>query len=235
MTRIHDNLIFNNADKDMVLLAIDNTNDMWESYSRSLWATAVKTLPSNAVIWDVGSYNAYYSMMARSIRSDIFVFAFEPHPNNIKNIKQNLISNNMDRDIELFEAALVGDDKTTTIALHITNDINMPSGSSIIESTSRKTQRIVEVEAMCGDYVKLKPNLIKIDVEGAEYNVLIGMKNILQDVKPIILFEMLEEDSRVISLLTECGYTLSRINEMQKTFAEPYSATDRNYLRVIES
>lgn len=235
MTRTHDNLIFNNADKDMVLLAIDTTNDMWEAYSRSLWLTAVKTLPSNSVIWDVGSYNGYYSMLARSIRSDIFVFAFEPHPNNIKNIKQNLISNGMDRDIEIFEAALVGNDETTTITLHITNDINMPSGSSIIESTSRKTQRTVEVEAMCGDYIKLKPNLVKIDVEGAEYDVLYGMKNILQDVKPIILFEMLEEDSRVISLLTECGYTISRINETMNTFDEPYTPTDRNYLRVISN
>ena len=59
--------------------------------------------------------------------------------------------------------------------------------------------------------------------------------HILQNVKPIILFEMLDEDDRVVSLLKEYGYNICRINETLKTFAEPYSATDRNYLRVIES
>ena len=36
---------------------------------------------------------------------------------------------------------------------------------------------------------KISPTFIKIDVEGVEYNVLNGMKNIFETLKPIIMLE----------------------------------------------
>ena len=233
-TRTFETLIFNDPDKDMVLLAIDNSDNAWESYSRELWELAVKLIPTGSVVWDVGSYNGFYSMKASLIRKDIVIFAFEPHPNNANNIKQNLKLNQLDRDIELLELALVGDNSLTEITLHISNDIRMPSGSSIIESAIKPTQRKINVEAMRGDDVAMKPRLVKIDVEGAEYEVLSGMVSILAEQKPIILFEMLEEDSMVLDLLHKHNYTVKRINEKSHTFDGDFSDNDRNYLRIID-
>jgi hypothetical protein len=80
----------------------------------------------------------------------------------------------------------------------------------------------------------MKPRLLKIDVEGAEYEVLSGMEAILTEQKPIILFEMLEEDSRVLDLLYKHNYTVKRINEKSRTFDGDFSDNDRNYLRIID-
>ena len=53
------------------------------------------------------------------------------------------------------------------------------------------------------------PDVLKIDVEGAELEVLTGAKRILQTKRPIILCEVCEKASAQVSeLLKSCGYTL---------------------------
>lgn len=229
--RVLDDVKLNNATKDMVLLAVDNSNNEWEAYSRKLWELEVHNLPLNSVVWDIGAYNAFYAIRAVNLRPDITAIAFEPHPNNALNILKNVASNNVNDRVTVMEVALLGDSTITSIDLNITNDISMPSGSSIKESSIKATQRKVTVNAICGDYMEQKPRLIKIDVEGAEYDVLSGMTNILKTIKPTILFEMLEHDERIITLLVEYGYTVNRINDSENSFEGPYKDTDRNYLR----
>ena len=45
------------------------------------------------------------------------------------------------------------------------------------------------VKAITGDYFKLAPDIIKIDVENYEYEVLIGLKKTIKKFKPIIFIE----------------------------------------------
>jgi len=45
------------------------------------------------------------------------------------------------------------------------------------------------VKAITGDYFKLAPDIIKIDVENYEYEVLIGLKKTIKKYKPIIFIE----------------------------------------------
>jgi len=53
------------------------------------------------------------------------------------------------------------------------------------------------------------PNVLKIDVEGAEEKVLTGAKKVLSTVKPIILCEVQPQNSaRVSRILKEYGYTI---------------------------
>ncbi len=51
------------------------------------------------------------------------------------------------------------------------------------------------------------PNVIKIDVEGAEYEVLLGAKRVLTEYKPLMIIEVMSEFSeKVAELLRPFGY-----------------------------
>ena len=71
-----------------------------------------------------------------------------------------------------------------------------------------------------------KISLIKIDVEGMEYDVLLGAKNIISKNKPIICFEQNKKEfdnncneTNSIDLLRENGYKIL-VGEMEKDHAK---------------
>lgn len=55
---------------------------------------------------------------------------------------------------------------------------------------------------------------IKVDVEGAEYEVLDGARDLLEKYKPKLMVECLTEDQeqRITSLLSEYGYSKIRLD-----------------------
>lgn len=52
------------------------------------------------------------------------------------------------------------------------------------------------------------PNVIKIDVEGAELSVLQGAGNVLKKHRPVLLIETRKDKKDIQKLLTDCGYCL---------------------------
>jgi FkbM family methyltransferase len=56
------------------------------------------------------------------------------------------------------------------------------------------------------DAQQLAPIFIKVDVEGCEYNVLNGGRNMLRRYEPILLVEALSRDPRTVQLAEELGY-----------------------------
>jgi FkbM family methyltransferase len=67
------------------------------------------------------------------------------------------------------------------------------------------------VSALTLDSLELSPpNLIKMDVEGAESEVLIGAQRTLRDVRPIVFVALhsIEQREKCTALLREAGYTI---------------------------
>ena len=111
--------------------------------------------------FDVGAYKGYYSLMASElVGEEGKVVAFEPDKRYfnylIKNIKINKISNIIAKNIALLDF----------------------EGQTEIEAYKGGSQ-IVEVKTLDGivDELNIVPDLIKMDVEGAEYSVLRGGRN----------------------------------------------------------
>lgn len=227
-----DGIAFTNPEHDMVVRSIQTGS--WENYSRKIWEDEVKQLTENAVVWDIGAYTGYYSLLTEKIRDDLKIVAFEPHPTNYTTLCNNLKENNTVNIIPV-QVALSMCSLNKTRELHITNNIELPSGSSLHE-INKKTLFTVKVDADCGDdFVKNindHPQLVKIDVEGAEIDVLYGMQQILSETKPTILVEILTESAleNIKEILIPLGYSANRINEGNETLSEPFTVTDRNYI-----
>lgn len=88
---------------------------------------------------------------------------------------------------------------------------------------------VTEIETVTlDDFVKaagVTPTLIKMDIEGAEYDALLGARELISRAKPIIVLELRETDLRPLELLREHGYTainlrtLGRLSDDESVFS----------------
>lgn len=225
-----DNIEFCNATQDMVVQSI--ISGSWEDYSRVIWDKLVESLPSDAVVWDVGAYTGYYSLKAAQHRTDINIYTFEPHPKLFEVLKCNIQANNF---YNIYPENCGLGAVNAECTLNITNTISMPSGSSFAD-IGKPVVKTHDTQIFTGDNFVVAtgrlPNLIKIDVEGFEIDVIIGMIRTLMLKDVIILIELLNEQQylKVLNLLVSLGYYCSRINEKGANFSAPFGQSDRNYL-----
>ena len=153
------------------------------------------------IVVDVGANIGLHTLnMARIVGNTGQVFAFEPNPSNFEILKKNVKINNYKNII--LEQKAVGDKHGRTTLYQSDH----PGKHRIFPQTEQaKSQVQVELTNLDNyfdsDMID-KINFIKIDVEGLEFSVLKGMKNILKNSKKIkILFEFMPENTM------EAGFT----------------------------
>ena len=153
------------------------------------------------IVVDVGANIGLHTLnMAKIVGNTGQVFAFEPDPSNFEILKKNVKINNYKNII--VERKAVGDKHGRTTLYQSDH----PGKNRIFPQTEQaKSQVQVELTNLDNyfdsDMID-KINFIKIDVEGLEFSVLKGMKNILKNSKKIkILFEFMPENTM------EVGFT----------------------------
>ena len=153
-------------------------------------------LKKGQVFYDIGANVGYFSLLAsKLVGGRGTVYAFEPSPENIKYLEKNIKINKISNVVVIPKAIM---DVSGKIDLY--NNV-VPGHTSTI-GTGEK----LSVEAVALDDLKLrKPDFIKIDVEGAEMNVLKGMKKLLETDKELtIIVESFNQDA--IEFLVDRGF-----------------------------
>ena len=140
----------------------------------------------NATVIDVGANIGNYSKKILKINSDTKLFAFEPHPKTFNRLKNNVKAS-------LFYPLNLGvGDKEEDLTLYDydTNDGSQHASlyKEVIEDLhkGKSNKHIVKVVTLDKFLTKQKIghiDLLKIDVEGNEYNVLLGTKDYLSKKK----------------------------------------------------
>jgi len=145
------------------------------------------------IVVDVGAHIGKYTIIAsKMVGSQGKVTAIEAHPVNYDILKKNIVLNKLDNVIALNYAV---HSKETKVKLY---EPGQEKGFTIYNTimTDRtlesKNQKYIEVKANTLDSLLVEnginqANWIKIDVEGAEYEVLRGAINILSSSKDISL------------------------------------------------
>jgi FkbM family methyltransferase len=202
---------------------------------------------SGKVIYDIGAHIGYHTLnFAHRVGVEGRVFSFEPHPLHLERIKVNL-SRNADLAARVTLVPVAVGNNAGRLALFCTESVEGGgSSASFIEGASTPFPRsnysqyhAIEVEtARLDDLVSagrcLPPDLVKIDVEGAESLVIETALATLRKYKPIILMEVhsLPNMLRVTTLLLSLGYSFNLLEEEDRrcfvavepsdTKAEPY-------------
>jgi len=134
-------------------------------------------IDSDDLFWDVGACVGTHTCLIAQ-KADR-VEAFEPSPVNYERLKENIELNNLNN-VEVLNQALGKEKKKG----HLSYESGEPG-----EGLHHISDEGYEVIVMQGDYsTGCYPDVAKIDVEGAEYEVLIGMKDILASDKLRTLF-----------------------------------------------
>jgi FkbM family methyltransferase len=147
---------------------------------------------------DGGANLGYYSIMAaRCVGPTGQVDAFEPEPTNRARLLANIERNRFTDRIRVHDQAL--SDKAGTATIHFYEDDKHNHGASSLfaepgaatRDTDVPTARMDEVLAGC------MPNLIKLDIEGAEPLAIAGMTGLLEtDAPPAVIAEYNTEQAR---------------------------------------
>jgi len=132
-------------------------------------------------VWDIGANIGPHSMAFGQLATE--VHAFEPHPENAKQLSKNIIASGVEDHVTIHEHAI--GDQTGSVTF-TGNDAEVGSGTPHIGDGS------LTVDVYRGDDLVTtgeisQPNVVKIDVEGAEGRVINGMKESLQDVRLLVV------------------------------------------------
>ncbi|MEO1065184.1 MAG: FkbM family methyltransferase [Actinomycetota bacterium] len=182
-------------------------------------------LEPGSTCYDVGANIGYFTLLAsRLVGPAGRVVAFEPAPENLAVLAGNVERNGADN-VLLSSRAVSRSTGADRLQL-----ASFSGGHSLVEAAGGNTgvAPLVETVAL-DDFVDTagvpRPDLVKIDVEGAELLVLEGMTRLLGEGGPIVLVEAdgadeAEHDRRlapISELLTDRGYRLERLEDSYPT------------------
>ena len=182
----------------------------------------LKDIEDAETAFDIGANVGTYTCLAGRKLDSGSIHAFEPHPNNIDRLRENIQLNDLTSSVKVHDYAL--SDVTGEFDLSVRVSSEAAEGSHSLISDSDIGEKI-PVSTYRGDELigeeLPEPDLIKIDVEGAEFKVIKGLQDTISKSEPIIYCELhrdqLKEDgasaNEVTELLTQKSYTIETLYE----------------------
>jgi FkbM family methyltransferase len=167
----------------------------YEHYKQRQFAAMIRP---NGVAWDVGANVGLYTMIAARIAGR--VVAIEPLPENVAYLAKHLSLNGISN-VDLIQAAVCDRSGVTTF------------NAGPNRCTGRIGRGQMKVRTITLDSLPTPwPDVIKIDVEGAEYNVLQGAETCLSR-HPVVFLATHSEmlDCKCRDFLQALGYRVRSI------------------------
>lgn len=218
---------------EMKLLMIVNSKEyigwnilfrgVYEAKENELIKSIVK--PGHVVIEAGANIGSETLLLAKLVHNGK-VFAFEPLPAVSKYLKANIAINQLDAIVSVEEFALT-DTTGGLIDFHILNEDEANQGMGSIYPHSSAKQVVHVPQLRLDDWLVGKNlhrlDFIKIDIQGAEINLLNGAKNAIDRFRPILFLEAdpnsLIAAGRSLEDLFDCitalGYQVSLIGDSE--------------------
>ncbi|MCX6382427.1 MAG: FkbM family methyltransferase [Armatimonadetes bacterium] len=177
----------------------------YEPAKTEAYLSAVK---EGDVVFDVGAHVGYYSTIAcQNVGKTGRVFAFEPHPLLNRFLKRHKQLNHLDN-LEIITTA-VGEK-----AGKVRFETRCGLGTGHIAEDGAITVPVVSLDELVEQGRLPIPNVIKMDVEGAEIRALKGASKTVGKYRPTIIVAThgAETHEFCIEFLTNLGYTLQHLN-----------------------
>lgn len=194
---------------------IDENIYLFGFYEINTAKELIKNLNKNSTFLDIGSNIGIFSNLCGKYLENGEVLAFEPIKKIYKQNKKSLEINKLNN-VKLYNLGCGLKKQQQTIFI---NRYNV-GGSTLIKSCAPKNTIKEKISIIkLDDFLPKdkKIDLVKIDVEGFEYQVLLGMKSIIKKYKPTIIMEFslnkydaLDNNigSEILELLASFNYSI---------------------------
>ena len=195
-----------------------------ESFMAKLFSSVIRP---EMMVLDVGAFVGWYALLAaRQVGPLGKVYAFEADPRNYQLLTENLWRNKLDERVIPVAKAVSDDAGASAFFLHGGDQ----SRSSLIP-TDPQAKKIVVETVVLDDFFgpAMKPDVIKMDIEGGEIRALNGMKRLLApadrslklfvECNPLSLGLAGGSGPALVALLRELGFNLFIIDESNRCLA----------------
>jgi FkbM family methyltransferase len=194
----------------------------------------ITEMGEDKVFYDVGSHQGLYTIFAKLTYPGCDVVAFEASEDNQELLEVNVKVNDIDS-VVLVEGVVSNEDGEVEFADADNSGINR---MEVFDDDETVTKNMTTIETAILNHNLHHPDIMKIDVEGAEYQVLDGMRNLLEENIPETIYievhnadggsDVLERNGTSIThfegsgddirdMLEGYGYSVNRINERPNT------------------
>jgi FkbM family methyltransferase len=169
----------------------------------------IEKVKKGDVVFDIGAQSGFYSLLAAELSGENGkVFSFEPLPQNIFYLKKNIEINNC-QNIKVIEAAVSENPGILKFERGNNNFTGRIGDGGDLEVKAVSIDNLINKKALP------IPNVIKIDVEGAEFDVLKGAQIALKN-KPIIFLSIHRINSHIhsdcVNMLKNLSYEIIPID-----------------------
>jgi len=225
-THLHSEYVIVNGNKmhldpkDCLKLSI---NEIFEPLETNLVKNEIH---DGDIVIDIGANVGYYTLLMAQLVGKLTSFSFEPEHSNFNLLKENVTINDYQH-VVLEQKAVGNMTGKTQLYLCDTNT----EMHRLYRSSTKKFNKSIEVNVITlDDYFKNtehlnKINFIKIDAEGSEFDILKGMKTILNENRKLnIMLEFIprhlinsgSDPKDLLNFLLNQNFQLSYINQEKK-------------------
>ncbi len=174
----------------------------YEGFTIQLWKHFSQ---ESKYIFDIGANVGLFGIVSKKIAKNAEVFFIEPLERNVLLIKKNILLNGMHLDV--FPVAVADKESTSTFYDMKSDDNTIGSLKKDFVKKHKHHKEIVPIKVPVTTLDNLVNNnsipaidLMKIDVEGVDFEVLKGANNTIKMYRPVIIIEI--TDNTTADLIT---------------------------------
>jgi FkbM family methyltransferase len=178
------------------------------TYEPELTSLFIDLIRPGHIVYDIVAHIGYYTVLSSLLTGESGkVISFEPLPLNVGYLRRHIRANGC-KNVKLVQAC-VGDSSCQG-----SFDNSRGTGVGHLAVHGTLTVHVISLDDMYQHGELQLPDLMKIDVEGAELMVLKGASSVLADGRPVILLSVHSE-----TLRRECSEFLETAGYRLETFA----------------
>ena len=193
----------------------------WGGGHNSGFGACVEASRGARCVFDVGAHIGLVTLPISAVLAEGgVVYAFEPADANLRHLHDHVAKNRLSN-VEVVDC-LVGDRRSEAVTFfeqRRATGQNSRAARGDAAAYVETVRRQISLDDFCAER-KLSPDVIKIDVEGAEIAVVEGAATILRECAPTVFLSVHPRDLRLLShdveelaaLVESLGYELLRIN-----------------------
>ncbi len=167
-------------------------------YERDLQKRLAAALRPGCLFYDIGANVGFYTILAG--RRGCKVIAVEPDPSNLERLQEHVRLNHLSDKVSIIPkavAALAGEARFT------------PAQSmGRIDASGTVTVQTIRLDSLEA------PDVIKMDIEGAEYEVIEASAGWLEQHRPTLFVATHRGPERIVDTLRNCGYRVHVENDL---------------------
>lgn len=178
------------------------------TYERDSQRAFIENVREGAVVYDIGANAGFFTLLASKLVGPRgVVYAFEPLPRNLTVLERHVSLNGCEN-VRILPIAAAAASGTARFAIAHNPSQGGISDRGELEVATRTLDDVVASG-------NRRPDFLKIDVEGAETQVLTGASVLLRESHPTILLSThgWEQHERCSEMLESFGYALTLLRD----------------------